>query len=184
MLAGALILASHDLATTFKDFNAVYQDISVQGLPSELVLQQIVMNSPMGRAMAVSFMWSSDDIEQGRAWLAKTEALAPVAMNTVAVSTIPDVLRANLALVPESIHGASCTHNLKRVTSEVAVVIGESFAGMNDNAGCMFTIHELRGVSAAVNKDSVFGTREPHFMLEILGKCIKSMTGFLEGGSR
>ncbi len=165
-----LILASQDIAATFKAFNVTFEELSTDGLPSELVLQQLVVNSPQGRAICVSFTWSSEDIEAGRTWLSKVEALVPVTMNTVTETTIPDWLNANMALVPESAHGVSYTHNFRKITSEVAAIIGDSFAEMSDDAGCMLAIHELKGPSVGPHKDSVYGNRDPHFMLEILGK--------------
>lgn len=165
-----LILASQDIGATFKTFNAAFEELSAKGLPSELVLQQLVVNSPQGRAICISFTWSSEDIETGRTWLSKVEALVPVAMNGVMETTIPDWLNANTALVPESVHGVSCSHNVRKITSEVAAIIGDSLAEMSNDAGCMLTIHELKGPSATPHKNSVYGNRDPHFMLEILGK--------------
>ncbi|EKD17010.1 uncharacterized protein L3040_000461 [Drepanopeziza brunnea f. sp. 'multigermtubi'] len=167
VLTGALLLESQNLATTFKEFSVGYQDLSDKGLPSELLLQPCVMSLPQGRVIVINFMWSSEDMVAGRRWLAKVEALVPIAINTVTVTTIPDLMNASVSGAPESAYGVTCTHSLKKITSEVAAVIGDNFSGMGDD--CLFTLHELRGVSASANKDSVFATREPHFMLEILG---------------
>lgn len=141
-------------------------------MPAELVIQQMVVNSPNGKAMCISFMWSSEDVEAGKAWLEKIEALAAVVMNTVAVSTIPEYLQGNAALVPESVHGEGYTHSFRKITSEVADVIADSLVKMPEDPGCMFVVHELKGASALPNTNSVFGTRDEHFMLEIIGYAL------------
>ncbi|KAH6722141.1 D-lactate dehydrogenase [Leptodontidium sp. MPI-SDFR-AT-0119] len=172
VLTGTLILDSQDLASTFKKFNAGYLELSAKAMPSELVVQQLIVNSPHGKAMCVAFMWSSEDVEAGQIWLKKIEALATVVMNTVAVSTVPAYLKGNAALVPESVHGAGYTHNFRKITSEVAEVISGSLLKMVEDPGSMFVVHELKGASTTPNNGSVFGTREEHFMLEILGYAL------------
>ncbi|KAH7356880.1 D-lactate dehydrogenase [Rhexocercosporidium sp. MPI-PUGE-AT-0058] len=172
VLTGTMVLDSQDLASTFKRFNTGYLQLSAKGMPSQLVLQQMIFNSPQGKVMCVAFMWSSEDVETGRTWLGKIEALATVVMNTVAVSTVADYLQGNAALVPESVHGAGFTHNFREITSEVAEIISGNLLKMAEDPGCMFVVHELKGASSTANNSSVFGTRDEHFMLEIIGYAL------------
>ncbi|KAL2073403.1 hypothetical protein VTL71DRAFT_10727 [Oculimacula yallundae] len=169
VLTGTLILESQDVAGTFRKFNAAYLELSAKGLPSELLIQQMIVSTPNGRAMCVAVLWSSDDIETGRIWVEKIEALATVVMNTVAVSTLSGYLQGNAQLVPDSVHGACFSRSFRKITSEVADVIAASFSTMAEDPACMFVVHELGGPSTSPNKDSIFGTREEHFMFEILG---------------
>jgi hypothetical protein len=129
----------------------------------------MVVNSPHGKAMGLGFMWSSEDVATGATWLAKFETLGTVLMNTVAVTKIPDWLHASAAFIPTNVFGKSRTHNLRELSSEVAAMIGSSLEKMPSDSATMFSIHELRGPSAVENAKSVFATRVPHFMLEILG---------------
>ncbi|PVH72357.1 D-lactate dehydrogenase [Cadophora sp. DSE1049] len=172
VLTGTLILESQDLTSTFKKFNAGYLELSSKDMPTELVVQQMIVNSPNGKAMCIAFMWSSEDVEAGQAWVKKIEALATVVMNTVDVSTVPAYLQGNAALVPESVHGEGYTHSFRKITSEVADVIANSLVKMAEDPGCMFVVHELKGSSASPNTNSVFGTRDEHFMLEIIGYAL------------
>lgn len=119
--------------------------------------------------MALGFVWSSEDVEGGKAWLALFEAFGTVVMNTVAIVSISDWLAALTAMVPKGAYGSSHTHNLRELNNEVIEVIGSALEKMPSSPATMFSIHQSRGVAAQPNSNSVFGTREPHFMLEILG---------------
>jgi hypothetical protein len=140
------------------------------GIPLELTVQQLVFHGPPGRLFGVSFVWSSDNSEEGQRWSERIASLGTNVMNTVAVTNIPDWITANGSLVPTSVYGNSRTHSLHHVTPEVAQVVGRNLAKMLPDPGCMFTVHQLRGPSASSNNNNtVFAAREPHYMLEILG---------------
>lgn len=132
-------------------------------------MQQIVVNSPYGRALVFSFTWSSEDIEAGRAWLSKCEAFGTVVMNTVAETTIPEVHKEADTMVPPALFGSSRTHSLREMTEEATAAASPFLEKMPSDPGTMLVVHQLRGPSAMPTKESVFGSREPHFMLEIIG---------------
>ncbi|CZR53073.1 related to 6-hydroxy-D-nicotine oxidase [Phialocephala subalpina] len=173
VLAGSLIFESSDISAAFKKLNIGYRELSAQGLPSELVVQQMIVNSPYGIALVFGFTWSSEDIETGRAWLSKCEALGTIVMNTVAETTLPDMLREAQAMVPLAVHGSIRTHSLRAMTEEVTAAVSPFLEKLPSDPGTMFVVHELRGPSAKPTKESVFGSREPHFMLEIIGCTLK-----------
>lgn len=173
IFAGNLIYDSSDIKTMFTKFNTEYQKLSAEGLPTQLSVQQMVVNSPHGRLFGIGFMWSSEDVETGQIWVKKFESLGTVIMNTVAVTTIPVWLNAIAAMCPTKLCGQSRTHNLRHITEEVSEIIGSGLEIMPSNPATMFSIHELRGPSVSLNEESVFGTRVPHFMLEILGCALK-----------
>ena len=166
-----IIYDSQDISKTYMEFNAADQTLLDDGLPLELTVQQIAFNPPTGRAFGVIFVWSGNDIEEGQRWKEKIASLSPVVMDTVAVTTIPDWFSANAGLVASSVYGSSGTHILRLITPEVAAAIGRSLVEMPFDPVTMFTIHQLRGPSAAPDNTSVFAMREPHFMLEIMG-CV------------
>ncbi|OJZ80650.1 hypothetical protein ASPFODRAFT_212404 [Aspergillus luchuensis CBS 106.47] len=174
LLAGAIIFDSSDIAQTIITFNAAYEDLlNTEGLPPPVTLQQAALNSPHGRVFAVLFTWSHPDLGEGQRWVEKISSLAPLLMSTVAPTTIPDWFAGNGALVPESVYGSLQTHNIRRINPVVAEVIGRNVASMPSDPGTMLSIHQLRGQSAGEDasklEHSVFATREPHYMLEILG---------------
>jgi len=59
------------------------------------------------------------------------------------------------------------------MTEEVVVVMASHLENMPSDSGTSYGAHELRGPSAIPNGDSVFGARDPHFMLEMLGVSSK-----------
>lgn len=157
------------------DFNSAHQRlVNSEDIPPQLTIQQIAFNVPHGRFFGVTFAWSGADIEEGQRWSAKIASLAPLMMNTVAVTTIPEWFAANGALTPDSVYGTCFTHNVKAISPAVAEAIGRSIARMPADPGAMMSIHQLRGPSAAPQShSSVFVTREPHYMLELLGFSTK-----------
>lgn len=91
-------------------------------------------------------------------------------MNMVSETTIPAWFAANGALVPLSIAGSGFSHSLRRISPLTAAAIGRILARMPSGDGPMISIHQLRGPSAGPqSQPSVFATREPHYMLELLG---------------
>jgi hypothetical protein len=169
ILAGTIIYNSQDIGTTLRDFNAGYQKLAAEGMPPELNVQQMVVNAPPGRMFGIGFMWSSEDGEKGRLWCKKFETLGSVIMSNVEITTIPNWYKANAAMVPHSAYGTSRTHSLRTMSTEATAVIGRNLENMPSNPATMLSIHELRGLSSVPDAGSVFGTREPHYMLEILG---------------
>ncbi|KAL3492135.1 hypothetical protein BJX62DRAFT_250878 [Aspergillus germanicus] len=173
-LAGPIVFDSTDIAKTFIDFSTAYTNLlDTEGLPPQLTVQPIVFNSPNGRALAALFAWSGSETElsQGQRWADTISSLAPCTMNLVAPTTIPEWLAGN-AHFPTSAYGSSWTHNLARIPQNVAEVIGRNIARLPSDPASMFSLHQLRGRSVeglGAGEDSVFATREPHYMLEILG---------------
>jgi hypothetical protein len=151
------------------DYNASYRELSKDGIPAQLTLQQLCFNAPPGRVFAVSFMWSSDNIEEGKRWSEKIASLDKVLMNTVSANTIPEWFSANGALIPRTMYGTSRTRNVYQLTPEVVETLGRHLEKMPSDPGAMFSIHQSRVSSAHPQSNSVFASREPHFMLEILG---------------
>ncbi|OGM45315.1 D-lactate dehydrogenase [Aspergillus bombycis] len=169
LLAGAILFDSQDITKVFADFSTGYQKLLENGMPEQLTIQQAVFNAPPGRVFAVIVAWSGDDIEEGKHWTNQIAALGPLLMNTVVETTIPEWFTGNAALVPSSVYGSSRTLNLHNVTPEVTEAIGRNLTTLPSDPGTMMSVHQLRGPSAAPKGSSVFATREPHYMLEILG---------------
>ncbi|RAK95915.1 FAD-binding oxidoreductase [Aspergillus ibericus CBS 121593] len=170
LFAGAIMYDSTNIAQTLVTYNAAYQTLlDTDTPPPQLTVQQIAFNSPHGRIFGVIFTWSGPDLEEGHRWSEKIASLAPVIMNTVAPTTIPEWFAGNGALVPKSMYGAPATYNVRRITTALAEVIGRYLEIMPDNPGTMLSIHQARGVAVGEEGRSVFAAREPHYMLEIVG---------------
>lgn len=129
----------------------------------------------MGLAFAFLFAWTGTDneLEEGKRWSEKIASLGPAKMSMVKPITIPDWIAGAGGHVPKLVYGAARTYNVSRVTPEVAAAIGSNVAHLPADAGAMFSLHQVRGPSAAPQPhESVFGPRVPHFMLEILGYSV------------
>ncbi|CAI7647249.1 unnamed protein product [Penicillium pancosmium] len=66
LLAGPIIFDSNDIHKTFVEYNAEYRKLEAEDIPAELTLQQTIFNGPRGRAFAVRFVWSGDDLDEGQ----------------------------------------------------------------------------------------------------------------------
>jgi hypothetical protein len=165
--------APGDISATFQNFNAGYQELSRAGVPPELALQQFVVNTPHGRMFGANFHWGSDNEEAGRVFLAKVEKLGTVVMNTVTTTTVGAWLEGARAIVPSGVYGSTRMINLREITPEVARTLGPILVEMPSDPGTMYSVHELRGDSASPKTNSVFGSREPHMMVEFIGTAVE-----------
>lgn len=134
-----------------------------------MTLQQTIFNGPRGRAFAIRFVWSGDDLEEGQYWGRKIASLGPLIMNAIVPTTLPEVLASTGAHVPSRVYGSALTHNVTIISSEIAEAIGRGITKLPNNPGTMMSIHQLRGQAIKSRVASVFEARDSHFMLEILG---------------
>lgn len=160
-----------DIVKTCVEFNAAYEKLlDAEGLPPQLTIQQICFNGPTGRAFAALFMWSGADLEEGKRWSEKIASLGPLLANMVTPTTVPEWCVANAATIPPNLAGSAFSHSVRRISPSIAEAMGRNLARMPADPGAMVSIHQLRGPSAGPqNHASVFASREPHYMLELLG---------------
>ncbi|KAI1878353.1 uncharacterized protein JN550_000535 [Neoarthrinium moseri] len=170
VLGGVIVYKSQELSATLHMFSSGYKALAKNGLPKSLGIQQSVVNTPFGKALAVGFLWSSDDIETGRQWLDQVTPLGgEVALNTVKATTTPEWMAISTELPPKSAYGGNCTISVKEMTDEVVAVMAQEFAKMPDDPATLFSAHQLRGPSAAPRAGSVFSARTPHYVFEFIG---------------
>ncbi|RDW90040.1 FAD-binding oxidoreductase [Aspergillus mulundensis] len=177
-LAGPIVFDSSDIESSFVAFNAAYNALCAsESLPSQLTLQRLVFNmpNPTGRTLTfgVSFVWSGSvsQLEEGQHWIQKISNLGPAILNAVTPTSVP-LWSASNGNLPKALYGSSHTHNLSSISDKLARVIGRNLALMPSDPGAMFSIHQLRGDSPSASPQSqgnVFVTRQPHYMLEVLG---------------
>lgn len=161
---------SVDIASAFQSFTKAYNNLWANGVPSELGVQPVVFNmSGYGRQFGVIVVWSSPDTELGQTYLDKVATLGKETMRTVSEMTVPEWMENNSGLVPYGVYGYNTSVSVRKVTDEIAEVIGKNLAKMPSDLSTMFAWHELRGPSTNPHEDSVFGAREPHYVLELLG---------------
>ncbi|KAF5014467.1 hypothetical protein F66182_14534, partial [Fusarium sp. NRRL 66182] len=111
--------------------------------------------------------WISD-AKEGLRWTQIIASLGSVVINTVTPTNIVDWMTGNEAMTSATVYGSNYTHNVYRVT-EVADTILKHIERLPSDPSTVISIHQLRGVSACAKSNSVFASREPHYMLEIVG---------------
>lgn len=168
-----VVFEASDFPSAYENFNAGYSALQNEGIPPELDVQQFVLNSPLGKAISAGIVWSSDDHETGQLWIAKILALGKVIMNTIAPTTMVQYAEAMAAQLDSSSFGSVQTLSVRRWTKETTQIIGRYLDIMPTSIGTGFIMHEIRGPSAAPNTGSVFRSREPHLMLELISMVSK-----------
>jgi Berberine and berberine like len=163
-----IVFNSSELTSTIQTFTAGYEALAKKGLPAGLGIQQNIFNTLMGRCFAVGFLWSSPDLDTGRQYLDQIASFGQVVHNSVTETTIPVWMDDITKFAPKESYGSTCTINLRKLTEEVNIVIGQEIAKMPDDPSTLLVIHQLRGPSEAANADSVFGARAAHYCLEFV----------------
>ncbi|KAJ6024873.1 6-hydroxy-D-nicotine oxidase [Penicillium herquei] len=176
LLAGPIIYDSSDIRESYTEVNTAYNELlKTETIPPQLTLQRVSFNSPRGLAFAFLFAWSGTEaeVETGQMWSQKIASLGPAKMNMVKQTSIPEWISGAGANVPKLVYGSSWTYNVSSVTPEIAEAIGSNLASIPTDPGAMFSLHQVRGPSAAPQvHESIFQPRKPHFMLEILGYAV------------
>lgn len=159
--------------TTLQNFNTGYQKLLANHDLSELSLSQLAIISPQGKAFAVSFLWSSDDEEKGQRYLARIEKFGTIVMNSVVPTTVSQYLDTMALFVPSKAHGTVSSINVHEMTAEIIEVIAINLQQMPSSSGTALVINELRGPSATPKDNSIFASREPHFIIEFFATTAK-----------
>jgi hypothetical protein len=168
-----IALEAPDFPSAYDNFNAGYAAMQEKGIPDELDVQQFIFNTPHGKMLAIGIVWSSDDHETGRLWIAKIKALGKELMDTITASTLLEYVDGMAEKLDDSGWGSAQTLNVRKWTKETSKILGSHLDKMPSSIGTAVSVHELRGPSAAPNPDSVFRVREPHFMLEFISLVAK-----------
>lgn len=168
ILAGAIIYQPNDLAATIRQYNQSYKQQKAEGIPSALNLYQSATNGPEGKALAAFFVWASEDLEEGQGWLSKVSSWAPVAINTVPTTTMAGFNEISASLIPKCTHGTIFAVNVHELTPGILDVISIHTALQPNQPPTLFGIHELRAEAPWSPAGSVFATRSPHFLIEII----------------
>ena len=172
ILGGMLLFQSNDMSSTIQNFTAGYNAFAKKGLPAALGIQQHILNTPMGKCFAVSFLWSSSDLDEGRKNLDQIASFGTVLFNGVKETTVPEWMDDNATFLPKVVHGRSCTISLRKLTDEIISIIGREVAGMPEDPATFFSIHHLRGPSETARLKSVFGVREAHYCFEFIATAV------------
>lgn len=71
ILGGLIMFESLNIASSFVDYTSAYNKLLEDGMPDALGIQAAAVNFDNGPQFAVVFVWSSSDLEKGRAYVDK-----------------------------------------------------------------------------------------------------------------
>ncbi|KAF7327985.1 D-lactate dehydrogenase [Mycena kentingensis (nom. inval.)] len=173
-LSGMIMFEASDIAASFKNYNTKLAELAAkEPIPDTLDLQPLAVNSPMGRLFAVMVSWTSSDEATGRAWTAKIAALGTAVHNDFGPLSLSALLNNVAKVVPPYALGVgSRAVSVRKMSPGVVEVIGKHLALMPADFGAAISVHELKGKSAVPTDSSVFGAREPHFMIELIATVL------------
>lgn len=160
---------SSNIASSLVDYTSAYNKLLNDGMPDALGIQGAAVNFDNGPQFAVVFVWSSSDLEKGRAYVDKIAALGKETMRAIKEITAREWMQMMSELVPYGVYGYVMSVSIRKITEEISRVIGDNLVKMPADKSTSFSWHELRGHSASPKDSSVFLAREPHYVLELLG---------------
>lgn len=160
---------STDLSAAIRQYSEGYEKAAKEGISPSLSIERFVLTGPAGKTLAVFFVWSSSNIEEGQAWLSKVSSWAPVTLSTVAPTTIAEFNEGSIAVCPREAYGTMFSVNVKNLTLEVLDILGSQGVLQTMTPEAMFGVHEIRAECPVVEPfPSVFNMRESHFVIEII----------------
>lgn len=166
VLNGTIIFDPSNISEAIKQFYIAREELLASEEPEELSLQPAVINSPQGKGFGVMFTWASDDHEKGRLYLEKVLTTGKVIMNTVQPLTVGELL--NQPVFISSAHGSVDALSIRRITKEASEIIARYAEKMPSNLATATTIHHYRHSAAKIQSESIFRSREPHYMIEFI----------------
>lgn len=176
MLAGSILFESSDYRASMRNVQAGMEKLAAEkDLPPELDLQPFLTATPTGKVYGGLFMWAGPDIDRGREYLDKVLSFHSNVLCTVAPATMMESLERTAAYVPESSYMNSRAVNVKKITPKIYDILVEACEHMPADPAAMLTWHEVRPCSPSLNPAtslaSVFNSREPHYVVEILANA-------------
>ncbi|ETS79676.1 hypothetical protein PFICI_09529 [Pestalotiopsis fici W106-1] len=168
ILFSLIVYESSDLEDTVLSYTQGYEQIKANAeLPAALSLQPMIVELPeLGKAFALLAVWGRDDHEEGRRWFDKIAGLSHCLMNSPEPISLHKFVKNNEEnLVTWLSYGRTYTTSVKRWTPQTAKVMAK-YGKLIPGGGTAISVHTLR--SPKPSKESVFGSRVDHLMVEII----------------
>jgi hypothetical protein len=156
------------LTTYFENYNKL---LASERLPSNLYFQPSVVNIPdLGKTFMLLYTWNGPNTDEAKRWLSLISGLAPVTQPDVKTESPLKFINDITAIIPGSVFGGSQTVSLTKYSPEAISIIAKHTSVMPKDPCTALQIHSIRGPSCQPPfPDSVWRSREPHAMFEILG---------------
>ncbi|TRX89925.1 hypothetical protein FHL15_009197 [Xylaria flabelliformis] len=167
LFTSLLVYESSDLKATWASFAEGYEKlVAAEPLPRALQLQLFGFELPgLGKVLAIGATWADADQEEGKKWFDKIAALGPCIMNNPEPKSVAAFTEFNETLIVYGSYGRGYTLNLSKYSAKTAEVLAKC-TSLIPGGGIAWSIHSLR--APAPSKESVFGSRVDHLMLEFV----------------
>lgn len=155
------------MEATLLSYTEGYHQLLAEGkLPKALQLQPLFVEFPqVGKVFGLLATWADADHDEGRRWFDTVASLGNCIMNSPQPISLHQFTVNNEKLVVGSVHGRAFTTNVKQLTHKTAQVLAK-YGSLLPGGGTLISIHTLR--SPIASKESVFGSRTDHHMIEIV----------------
>lgn len=169
-----MIFDSSDLKAAWTSYAEGYEKlVAEEPLPRALQLQPFGIELPgLGKVLAVGATWADADQEEGKKWFGKIAALGTCILNNPEPKSVSEFTAFNETLVVYGSYGKAYSINLRKYSKKTAEVLAK-YTELIPGGGIAISVHSLR--APAAGKESVFGSRVDHLMLELV-----AMTGVQE----
>ncbi|KAI1751588.1 FAD-binding domain-containing protein [Xylaria castorea] len=174
LFTSLLVYESSDLRATWASYAEGYEKlVAAEPLPRALQLQLFGIELPgLGKVMAIGATWADADQKEGKKWFDKIAALGTCIMNNPEPKSVSAFTAFNETMIVYGSYGRGYTLNLNKYSKKTAEVLAKCMS-LIPGGGMALSVHSLR--APAPSKESVFGSRVDHLMLEFV-----ALTGMQE----
>lgn len=161
---------SSNLTNTATNYFRGYSQLEATVLQLDITAEPFVLNFPgLGKTFGVFLVSSAADLNSSKPFIDKILALGTPIVNAVAELTIPEYVASLQGELTYGVYGSTRTVSVQSFSNNVTAITSKYLEQMPSDGSTLFYAHRLRGPSARPDPTSCFGTRESHWMVEIIG---------------
>lgn len=147
-----------------------FGELQKEGIPSAFGAQIAVANLPeLGRCLISTFVWASPDHEAGRAYFERFKGLATPIMVVISEMSPPQWMDMAKSFGTYGVYNGIKSLNISELSDKYLDIFAKNSASMPSAGATLVFMHQLHGKATEQHDESCFPTRQPHFVLEILG---------------
>jgi hypothetical protein len=170
VLAGFIVFESKNIEERMKAFCTSYRALEEENLPAPFGAQIAVVNLPgKGRSLISTFMWASTDLDKGYEFLERYKSLGEPVLVAVHEMTPPQWMDMSKDFGTYGVYNGIKSVNVSDLSDRYLDIISNHVARMPVAGATLLFMHQLHGEATKSKPNSCFGSRRPHFVLEILG---------------
>ncbi|KAF5544529.1 d-lactate dehydrogenase [Fusarium phyllophilum] len=167
ILEGTFVFESTNKHAAWTSFIDGYNKLTArEDIPNSLSIQLTGVAIPhAGNIFTISCLWSDEDHNEGRKWMAKISALGACVMEVIKPSCWSTYCEEKEKLAGYTVYGRARTLNFKNLTPKTVEIFAK-YNGSIPRPGSLFSVQFHRDPGHRL--DSVFSPRCDHYWLEII----------------